>query len=79
MRNVNDELHPSYSDNANDVWTCLNTTGQVLSIFQIASNTAFPPAEVRDTLAFLEGEGLVKADDNGAYSSLPGIVCEAGE
>ncbi len=78
-RNINDQLHPSYSDNANDVWTCLNTTGQVLSLFEIASKTALKPVEVRDTLTFLASERLVEVRANETYSVLPGIVCEAGE
>lgn len=74
--NHNDELHPSYSDDANAVWRCLNTTAQVLSIFEVASKTAMRPADVKRNLEFLAYEGLAKKIENGAYSGLPGIVCE---
>ncbi len=73
--NRSDFLHPAYGEEANEVWTCLNTTGQVLSIFEIASKTAMQPAEVKSTLKFLTEEGLAESHDNGAYSGLPGIVC----
>lgn len=52
------------------------TTGQVLSIFEIASKTALQPADVKRNLEFLAGEGQAKKVENGAYSGLPGIVCE---
>lgn len=77
--NPDDELHLSYSDDANEVWTCLNTTGQVLSIFEIASEIAMQPADVKTTLEFLTDERLAERHDNCAYSSLPGIVCEGDE
>ncbi len=78
-RNINDQLHESYSDSQNLCWTQLNTTGQVLSIFELASQTGLAPAAVKSTLAFLEREGLVESDSNGDFHSLPGVVCEAGE